>query len=48
MKRFKNLEGLVGIPRPIIVKFLDFNAKMRMQKAKRRLPQQVRVGDDLP
>ena len=41
-------KGSPGNPRPIIVKFLDFNAKMRVQKAKRRLPQQVRVGDDLP
>ena len=37
-----------GNPRPIIVKFLDFNAKMRVKKEKRRLPQEIRVGDDLP
>ena len=37
-----------GNPRPIIAKFLDFNAKMLVKKAKQRLPKNVRVGDDLP
>ena len=40
--------GSTGNPRPIIAKFLDFNDKMMVKKAKQRLPKHVRVGDDLP
>ena len=35
-------------PRPLIARFLDYNDRERVRGAKRRLPQQVRVSEDLP
>ena len=37
-----------GSSRPMIVKFLDYNDKMRVKKLRDRLPDSVYVKDDLP
>ena len=35
-------------PRPLIARFLDFNAKQRVMRARKQLPDRVRFADDLP
>ena len=35
-------------PRPLIVRFLDYNQRERVRKARRQLPQDIRVTEDLP
>ena len=34
--------------RPLIVKFLDFQDKVAVQRGKKNLPQRISVSDDLP
>ena len=37
-----------GKPRPLIARFLDYNQRERVRKARRQLPQDIRVTEDMP